>query len=150
MLVRCRESVETRPLTRGARNARFGLGRAWVLPHRLAGMPTAMCVPHGLRRLPPSILGGEELARSHLFRHPRLIHAGWSNYANTLFLVAFNEHGGNYDQVQPRSAPPPDPAAPPGEMGFRFDRSGVRIPTLAVSAYIDPKTVVTEEYRNHP
>jgi phospholipase C len=33
-------------------------------------------------------------------------------------------------------------------MGFRFDRSGVRIPILAISAYIDPKTVVTEEYRN--
>jgi phospholipase C len=33
-------------------------------------------------------------------------------------------------------------------MGFRFDRSGVRIPTLAVSAYIDPRTVVTGEYRN--
>ena len=33
-------------------------------------------------------------------------------------------------------------------MGFRFDRSGVRIPTLAVSAYIDPRTVVTDEYRN--
>ena len=33
-------------------------------------------------------------------------------------------------------------------MGFRFDRSGIRIPTLAVSAYIDPRTVVTGEYRN--
>ena len=33
-------------------------------------------------------------------------------------------------------------------MGFRFDRAGVRIPTLAVSAYIDPKTVVNGAYRN--
>ena len=33
-------------------------------------------------------------------------------------------------------------------MGFRFDRSGVRIPTLAVSAYLDPHTVVSGEYRN--
>jgi hypothetical protein len=33
-------------------------------------------------------------------------------------------------------------------MGFRFDRAGVRIPTLAVSAYIDPQTVITSEYRN--
>ena len=43
---------------------------------------------------------------------------------------------------------PPDPAAPPGQMGFRFDRAGVRIPTLAVSAYIDPQTVITTGYRN--
>ena len=28
------------------------------------------------------------------------------------------------------------------------DRAGIRIPTLAVSAYIDPGTVVTSEYRN--
>jgi phospholipase C len=33
-------------------------------------------------------------------------------------------------------------------MGFRFDRAGVRIPTLAVSAYIDPQTVITSGYRN--
>jgi phospholipase C len=33
-------------------------------------------------------------------------------------------------------------------MGFRFDRAGVRIPTVAVSAYIDPQTVITSQYRN--
>jgi phospholipase C len=33
-------------------------------------------------------------------------------------------------------------------MGFRFDRAGIRIPTLAVSAYIDPRTVITSRYRN--
>jgi phospholipase C len=33
-------------------------------------------------------------------------------------------------------------------MGFRFDRAGMRIPTLAVSAWIDPHTVVTDPYRN--
>ena len=33
-------------------------------------------------------------------------------------------------------------------MGFRFDRAGVRIPTLAVSAFIDPRTVITSGYRN--
>jgi phospholipase C len=33
-------------------------------------------------------------------------------------------------------------------MGFRFDRAGIRIPTLAVSAYIDPGTVITSRYRN--
>ena len=63
-------------------------------------------------------------------------------------LVAFDEHGGNYDHVAPPRADPPDPAAPPGQMGFRFDRLGVRIPTLAVSAYIDPRTVITSAYRN--
>ncbi len=97
---------------------------------------------------PSSILGGEELlARVYSAIRASSTEDG-SNFANTLFLVAFDEHGGTYDHVPPPSAPPPDPAAPPGQMGFRFDRSGVRIPTLAISAYIDSKTVVTQEYRN--
>jgi phospholipase C len=33
-------------------------------------------------------------------------------------------------------------------MGFRFDRAGLRIPAVAVSAYIEPRTVVTTQYRN--
>jgi phospholipase C len=74
--------------------------------------------------------------------------AGGSNFANTLFLVAFDEHSGTYDHVPPPRVDPSDPAAPPGQMGFRFDRAGIRIPTLAVSAYIDPRTVVTGQYRN--
>jgi phospholipase C len=65
-----------------------------------------------------------------------------------LFLVAFDEHGGNYDHVVPPRADRPDPAAPAGQMGFRFDRAGIRIPTLAVSAWTDPQTVITGAYRN--
>ena len=103
----------------------------------------------GLSADPPSsILGGEDLLARLYSAIRSSSTANGSNYANTLFMVSFDEHGGTYDHVPPPSAPPPDPAAPPGEMGFRFDRSGVRIPTLAISAYIDPKTVVTEEYRN--
>src|SRR5260370_40247965 len=74
--------------------------------------------------------------------------SGGSNFANTLLLVTFDEHGGTYDHVTPPPAPPPDPAAPAGQMGFRFDRSGIRLPTLAISAYIDSRMVFNEEYRS--
>ena len=47
-----------------------------------------------------------------------------SNAYNTLFLVTFDEHGGTYDHVPPPAVLAPDPAAPAGQMGFRFDRSG--------------------------
>ena len=97
---------------------------------------------------PSSILGGEELL-ARLYTAVRTSStADGSNFANTLFPVAFDEHGGTYDHVAPSRVDPPDPAAPPGQMGFRFDRAAVRIPTLAVSAYIDPRTVVVGQYRN--
>jgi phospholipase C len=77
---------------------------------------------------PSSILGGEELL-ARLYTAVRTSStAGGSNFANTLFLVAFDEHGGTYDHVPPPRVDPPDPAAPPGQMGFRFDRAGIRIP----------------------
>jgi phospholipase C len=33
-------------------------------------------------------------------------------------------------------------------MGFCFDRSGVRVPAIAISAWIPDRTVVTDEYRS--
>jgi phospholipase C len=97
---------------------------------------------------PSSVLGGEDLlARIYsAVRASDTPHG--SNYANTLFMVAFDEHGGTYDHVVPPRVDPPDPAAPAGQMGFKFDRAGIRIPTLAVSAYIDPRTVINDPYRN--
>jgi phospholipase C len=43
---------------------------------------------------------------------------------------------------------PPDPAAPPGQMGFAFDRSGLRVPAIAISPWIPPNTVINDEYRH--
>jgi phospholipase C len=37
---------------------------------------------------------------------------------------------------------PPEPAAPPGQFGFKFDRLGVRVPAVLVSAYVEPGTIV--------
>jgi phospholipase C len=71
-----------------------------------------------------------------------------SNFANTLLLVGFDAHGGMYDHVVPPRVDPPLPSAPAGQMGFSFDRSGLRVPAVAVSAYVEPGTVVNGEYRN--
>jgi Phosphoesterase family len=61
--------------------------------------------------------------------------------------VTFDEHGGTYDHVPPPPAVPPDETGAPGQMGFTFNRSGVRIPTLAISAWIPEQTVVNDEFR---
>lgn len=70
-----------------------------------------------------------------------------SNWQNTALLVSFDEHGGTFDHVVPPAVAPPDPGAPPGEMGFRFDRSGLRVPTVLVSAWVEPGRLVQAEYR---
>ena len=47
--------------------------------------------------------------------------------------------------LRPRSAPlasPPDPDAPQGQYGFTFDRLGIRLPAIAVSPWIDERTVI--------
>jgi phospholipase C len=57
----------------------------------------------------------------------------------TLLVITFDEHGGIFDHVPPPKARNPWPN---DEIdGFRFDRLGVRVPTLLVSPWIDRKTV---------
>jgi phospholipase C len=68
-----------------------------------------------------------------------------SNAINTLLLITFDEHGGTYDHVPPPPATPPVADEPPGEMGFAFDRLGVRVPAIAVSAYTRARTVIHDE-----
>jgi phospholipase C len=60
---------------------------------------------------------------------------------DTLFLVTFDEHGGCYDHVAPPAARTPEKVEPEGEMGFFFDRLGVRVPAIAISAYTGPLIV---------
>ena len=63
-------------------------------------------------------------------------------------MVVFDEHGGTYDHVPPPAATPPDPAGPAGQMGFTFNRLGIRLPAIAISPWIPEKTVVTDNYRH--
>jgi phospholipase C len=67
-----------------------------------------------------------------------------SNAMNTMLLVTFDEHGGTYDHVPPPSAIPPPPVKDP-EMGFTFDRLGVRVPAIAVSAWTKSGTIINDE-----
>lgn len=68
-----------------------------------------------------------------------------SNALNTMLLVTFDEHGGTYDHVAPGPATPPDAQDQPGEMDFTFDRLGVRVPAIAISAYTERNTIINEE-----
>ena len=97
---------------------------------------------------PSSILAGE----AFLARVYRAVAAArsptGSNALNSLLFVGFDEPGGTYDHVAPGAVAPPDGGAAPGQFGFRFDRSGYRVPAVMVSAWIEPSTVCTEEMRH--
>lgn len=63
------------------------------------------------------------------------------NWNQTLLVITYDEHGGNYDHV-----PPPLGAVPPGdgaigELGFDFTRFGVRVPALLISPLVEQGTV---------
>ncbi|PJJ63556.1 alkaline phosphatase family protein [Compostimonas suwonensis] len=67
-----------------------------------------------------------------------------SNAMNTMLLVTFDEHGGTYDHVPPPDGLPPGDGEP-GEMGFRFERLGARVPAIAISAYTKAGTIINDE-----
>jgi phospholipase C len=68
-----------------------------------------------------------------LVENPRL-------FAETLFLVTYDEHGGFFDHVPPRPVPPPDDFED-HRTGFDFTLSGVRVPAVAISPLIPAGTV---------
>ncbi|KAK3163629.1 hypothetical protein QOZ80_1AG0006150 [Eleusine coracana subsp. coracana] len=62
----------------------------------------------------------------------------------TLLVVTYDEHGGFYDHVATPTAgvPSPDGIRGPPPFFFKFDRLGVRVPTIMVSPWINKGTVV--------
>ncbi|XP_054798678.1 non-specific phospholipase C2 [Prosopis cineraria] len=62
----------------------------------------------------------------------------------TLFVITYDEHGGFYDHVPTpvRGVPSPDGIVGPEPFNFKFDRLGVRVPTIAISPWIEKGTVV--------
>jgi len=92
---------------------------------------------------PSSVTAGEELVNKvyNAVKNSNSQKPNHSNSGNTLLCITYDEHGGCYDHVSP-----PKCAAPPNdgsthEMGFPFDRLGIRIPTIMISAWIDHQVI---------
>jgi phospholipase C len=83
-----------------------------------------------------SFLAGEQLMASiynALVANPAL-------FAQTLFLITYDEHGGFFDHVPPPAVTPPDDFED-SRTGFDFSLSGVRVPAVAISPLIPAGTV---------
>ncbi|KAK8486528.1 hypothetical protein V6N13_094555 [Hibiscus sabdariffa] len=61
-------------------------------------------------------------------------------------LITYDEHGGFYDHVPTpvSGVPNPDGIVGPDPYYFKFNRLGVRVPTLLISPWIDKATVIHE------
>jgi phospholipase C len=65
-------------------------------------------------------------------------------WADTLLLITFDEHGGFYDHVPPPAtvATGDDKEYANPNYTFLFDRLGIRVPAIAVSAYTAKGTII--------
>ena len=97
---------------------------------------------------PSSILSGEAFLERVFNAYRSATSPTGTNVWNTALLIGWDEPGGTYDHVAPGAVPPPDPAAPAGEFGFTFDRSGYRVPAIMVSPWVEPGSVYNEEFRH--
>jgi phospholipase C len=97
---------------------------------------------------PSSMLAGEAFLERVFTAYRSATSETGPNVWNTPLLIGWDEPGGTYDHVPPGPVPPPDPAAPPGEFGFTFDRSGYPVPAIIVSPWVEPGSVYNEEYRH--
>ena len=97
--------------------------------------------------LPSSLLGGDALLTRIYNAVRSSSSATGSNVYNTLLVINVDEHGGTYDHLPP-AVPSADPARPVGQYGFSFDRSGIRVPAIAISPWIPERTVITAEHRH--
>ncbi len=97
---------------------------------------------------PSSMLGGEAFLERVYDTYRSMTSPAGVNVWNTALLIGWDEPGGTYDHVPPGPVPPPDKSAAPGELGFRFERSGYRVPAILVSPWVEPGSVYNEEYRH--
>ena len=98
---------------------------------------------------PSSILGGEAfLARIYNAYKAMQSPTAGANVWNTTLLIGWDEPGGTFDHVPPGPVPPPDPSAPEGQFGFRFDRSGYRVPAIVISPWVAEGEVFNQEHRH--
>lgn len=65
-------------------------------------------------------------------------------WSDTMFIITFDEHGAFYDHMSPPEATPTgdDTHYANKTEPFSFDRLGVRVPTIVVSAYTQKGTVI--------
>ncbi len=105
--------------------------------------PAPLVGNSNITTFPSSVTPGEKLIHK-VYNAIKNSHTeAGNNWQNTLFIITFDEAGGTYDHVQPPGAVPPNNNTG-NEMDFQFNRLGIRVPAIMVSAYINSGTVISD------
>jgi len=97
---------------------------------------------------PSSVLGGEAFLARIYNAYKGMQSRTGPNIWNTTLFIGWDEPGGTFDHVPPPAVPSPDPSAPVGQLGFKFDRSGYRVPAIVISPWVAEGEVFNDEYRH--
>lgn len=103
--------------------------------------PAPLIGNSSITTFPSSVTPGEKLIHKVYSAVKNSSSAIGNNWQNTLLIITFDEAGGTYDHVQPPSATAPNQNTN-NEMNFQFNRLGIRVPAVLVSAYINGGTVI--------
>src|SRR5262249_47415687 len=85
---------------------------------------------------PSSIFAGEDFPERIFNAYRAATSDSGTNVWTPPLQIGWDAPGGTYARVPPGPVPSPEPAAPAGEMGFTFDRSGYRVPAILVSPWL--------------
>ncbi|SNR35474.1 alkaline phosphatase family protein [Lutibacter flavus] len=96
---------------------------------------------------PSSVTAGEDLVNEvyTVIKKSNSQKPTGSNSENTLLCITYDEHGGCYDHVSPPKCATPPNDGSINEMGFPFDRLGIRVPTIMISAWSDPQVINSQK-----
>ncbi|CDH56683.1 acid phosphatase [Lichtheimia corymbifera JMRC:FSU:9682] len=94
------------------------------------------CIPENDNHPPADVAEGEKLLKE-IYETLRAS----PQWNETLFIVTYDEHGGYYDHVPTPLKDIPNPDGKETD-GFKFDRLGVRVPTLLISPWVEKGGVI--------
>ena len=83
------------------------------------------------------MLGGEAFLERIFKAYRSMTSESGTNVWNTALLIGWDEPGGTYDHVRPDPSRRPTPPLR-RRVGFKFDRSGYRVPAIIASPWVEP------------
>jgi phospholipase C len=118
-------------------------GYCFLEPRYSSGLVNGIFQPQNDQHPDSDVTEGEHLIYS-IYKAIRSNRKVWES---SMFVIVYDEHGGLYDHVPPPKAVPPRPEDRSPNPPFDFDRYGVRVPAVIVSAYT--QKVVRNELFDH-